>query len=73
MISPWESSFFGFYDHQLVMRSMYERNVYINDTFGLKTLNNTDRLKFHQVNGLTHNDFLFNLDFFKNFILPYLI
>ncbi|KAB1262114.1 Lysosomal thioesterase PPT2 [Camelus dromedarius] len=38
VITPWQSSFFGFYDANETVLEMEEQLVYLHDSFGLKTL-----------------------------------
>ncbi|MEJ1271061.1 palmitoyl-protein thioesterase 2 [Cricetulus griseus] len=38
VITPWQSSFFGFYDANETVLEMEEQPVYLRDSFGLKTL-----------------------------------
>ncbi|TRY96749.1 hypothetical protein DNTS_009613 [Danionella cerebrum] len=39
VITPWQSSLFGFYDENEMVVDMENQNWYLNDAFGLKTLN----------------------------------
>jgi len=72
VVIPKESEWFGFYaagtDYEVV--PYYETSVYINDTIGLKELNETGRLQFL---GCPGNHLKFTDDWFVEYIiLPYL-
>ncbi|CAL6111780.1 Palmitoyl-protein_thioesterase [Hexamita inflata] len=71
-ISPWESAWFGaFSDNQdEIVLQMEERDVYAQDLFGLKTLNEQERVK--RINtGLTHLQF--DTKEFVGMFVPWLV
>uniref|UniRef100_A0A1B6MNE8 palmitoyl-CoA hydrolase n=1 Tax=Graphocephala atropunctata TaxID=36148 RepID=A0A1B6MNE8_9HEMI len=74
VISPWQSSQFGFYkdnDTESVV-DMRDRNVYKEDLIGLKTLDDRGRLTVYSVAGVHHSDWHRNLSVIDNYILPWL-
>jgi hypothetical protein len=73
IIRPWQSSIFGFHnENETRILDMRERDIYKLDTFGLKTLHNSNRLKIHVVQNIHHSQFIHNKKFFIDHILQYL-
>uniref|UniRef100_A0AAY4E7G6 palmitoyl-CoA hydrolase n=1 Tax=Denticeps clupeoides TaxID=299321 RepID=A0AAY4E7G6_9TELE len=54
LITPWKSSFFGFYDEQENVVEMRSQNWYLHDVFGLKTLDMRKDLVQCQFSGIEH-------------------
>lgn len=72
VITPWQSSQFGFYNGNETVVDMRDRDIYKNDSIGLKTLDKKGNLKLHVVPGITHFDWHRNTSIVDQFILPYL-
>lgn len=72
VITPWQSSHFGFYNNNGTVIDMYDRSIYINDTIGLKTLDKQKKLKIITVPGVSHSDWHRNVSIIDQVILPYL-
>jgi len=70
-IAPWQSSLLGFWDTdgQTVV-PMEKQNYYIQDTFGLRTLKETNRLTTTTVSGRSHNSWLEEEDLIVQYVLP---
>jgi hypothetical protein len=51
---------------------MEEQYVYLEDTFGLKTLNERGGVIIEQEPNVSHSEWLFNTQLFLNDILPWL-
>lgn len=54
VITPWQSSQFGFYDINENVIDMIDRDVYCNDTFGLRTLDHLGALVPCVLSGVKH-------------------
>ncbi|XP_032691606.1 lysosomal thioesterase PPT2 homolog isoform X2 [Odontomachus brunneus] len=72
VITPWESSHFGYYDDNETVVEMYNRPIYKDDTIGLKTLDKQGRLKIITVPGIPHYEWHNNTSIVDQFILPFL-
>ena len=72
VITPWQSSQFGFYDSSLAVRPMQEQEWYKNDAFGLRTLDESGAVVTFTFPGLKHNDWHLNNTVFEKCILPWL-
>uniref|UniRef100_A0A3P9MAZ9 palmitoyl-CoA hydrolase n=1 Tax=Oryzias latipes TaxID=8090 RepID=A0A3P9MAZ9_ORYLA len=55
VITPWQSSFFGFYNHNEVVVEMKEQTFYKKNTFGLKTLDTRGDISVCSQPGVKHN------------------
>jgi hypothetical protein len=51
---------------------MKNQLFYQNDVFGLKTLNEQDRLVMHNVTNVPHNNWLTQKNLFYEYLLPHL-
>lgn len=73
-VVPWTTEIWGFYkdgsDSALV--PMTETTIYINDTFGLKSLDERGSLHLHIVQGVQHAHWLSNETNFITNVLPLL-
>ncbi|XP_066581400.1 lysosomal thioesterase PPT2 homolog isoform X2 [Prorops nasuta] len=72
VITPWESSQFGYYDTNETVVEMRNRDIYINDQIGLQALDKLGRLKLITVPGVQHFGWHQNISIIDNFLLPYL-
>ncbi|CAG9854533.1 unnamed protein product [Phyllotreta striolata] len=72
VITPWQSSQFGYYDHNGTVVELKDRELYQNDTIGLKTLYEKKKLKLITVPGIDHFMWHLNLSICDNYVLPYL-
>ena len=51
---------------------MKDQSVYIDDTFGLKTMNERGDLIFNVVDGVTHNQWFNTKEIYEKYVFPYL-
>lgn len=72
VITPWQSSQFASFDDNEKVVSMENQEFYMNDTFGLKTLNSQGNLHVHTVPGVQHVKWHKNETVFKCCMEPYL-
>ncbi|XP_025163388.1 lysosomal thioesterase PPT2 homolog isoform X2 [Harpegnathos saltator] len=72
VITPWQSSHFGYYDSNETIVEMHNRSIYKDDAIGLKTLDKQGRLKIIIVPGIPHCDWHNNISIVDQFLLPYL-
>ncbi|KAK9511227.1 hypothetical protein O3M35_005825 [Rhynocoris fuscipes] len=72
VITPWQSSHFGYYDGNESIIEMREQPFYKNDSFGLKTLDKSGRLHTLNISGFSHYDWHLNVSFIDNYVLPFL-
>jgi palmitoyl-protein thioesterase len=72
VITPWQSSHFGFYDDKLNVQSFRKQGFYISDSFGLKTLDTEGRVHVYEVPGVQHLHWHGNKTVFDNYIEPWL-
>ena len=62
---------FGFYDSDgETIVPMEKQEYYLKDTFGLRTLDDSDRLTLKNVPGKVHVDWLFDSDLIEEYVLP---
>jgi hypothetical protein len=54
------------------MLEMKNTSYYINDSFGLKTLDEGNKIISHLIENMEHNSYLSDYEFFKNNVLKYL-
>ena len=71
-IAPWQTGVWGSYDANGRMINMTEQVIYVNDTFGLRTLNESGRLLTTIVPDVSHGDWTSDEDVIRRFILPHL-
>ena len=71
-IEPYQSGVFGFVDAAGAVVDMPQQGVYANDTFGLKTLDDSGRLNLTVVPGVRHGDWTGNDDVITRYVLPHL-
>ncbi|XP_015610148.1 lysosomal thioesterase PPT2 homolog [Cephus cinctus] len=72
VITPWQSSQFGYYNSNETVVDLYDRPIYHNDTIGLKTLDKQRRLEMYTVSGIAHFQWHTNVSIVDKYILPYL-
>lgn len=72
VITPWQSSHFGYYDIFGDVVPMEFRDIYKRDKIGLKTLNKAGKLKILTFSGVHHFDWHLNTTVIEKAILPYL-
>lgn len=72
VITPWQSSQFGFYDENLNVVDLPNRNLYKNDLIGLQTLDKGGKLDIITVPGVNHFGWHMNASIVDNYIIKYL-
>ncbi|XP_050294758.1 lysosomal thioesterase PPT2 homolog isoform X1 [Anthonomus grandis grandis] len=72
VITPWQSSQFGYYDSNGTVIDLMERDIFKDDKIGLKTLYGKKKLKIISVPGINHFEWHLNVSIVDNFILSYL-
>ena len=72
VITPWQSSQFGYFDTNETVVEMRDRVEYKNDLIGLKTLDKKKKLVLHTVPGVPHFMWHINETIVDKYILPYL-
>ncbi|KAL6429956.1 hypothetical protein ACFW04_007645 [Cataglyphis niger] len=72
VITPWQSSHFGYYDNNNTVIEMRDRSIYKNDSIGLKTLDKQGKLKLITVPGIPHTEWHKNISIIDHFLLPHL-
>lgn len=69
-IEPWQTGAWGSVVNGKML-NMTQRDFYINDQFGLKTLDESGRLKLTIVPDVSHNDWTGNEDVIRKYVLPH--
>uniref|UniRef100_T1IJS0 palmitoyl-CoA hydrolase n=1 Tax=Strigamia maritima TaxID=126957 RepID=T1IJS0_STRMM len=76
VITPWQSSHFGYYNASENITEMADQEVnnrvYIKDSFGLKTLHSRNAISTYSVPGVYHLNWHKNITIFYKYILPHL-
>uniref|UniRef100_A0A8C2STN6 palmitoyl-CoA hydrolase n=1 Tax=Coturnix japonica TaxID=93934 RepID=A0A8C2STN6_COTJA len=72
VITPWQSSLFGFYDANETVQDMRSQQVYLADTFGLKTLDGRGALWGCVVPGVGHTGWHNHRGVYERCIRPWL-
>ncbi|XP_068106387.1 lysosomal thioesterase PPT2 isoform X2 [Hyperolius riggenbachi] len=72
VITPWESSHFGFYDENETVVEMQEQQVYQEDTFGLRTLDKRGAITVYSVPDVMHTMWHSNETVYKQCIEKWL-
>lgn len=72
VITPWQSSQFGYYDENKNVIKLSNRSIYYDDLIGLKTLDEQKKLKLITVPGISHKDWHKNISIVDDIILPHL-
>ncbi|XP_051966271.1 lysosomal thioesterase PPT2-like [Xyrauchen texanus] len=68
VITPWESSIFGFYDSNENVIEMEKQDWYLRDAFGLKTLDSKGAVVKCLIPGVSHTSWHSNLTVYQNCI-----
>jgi palmitoyl-protein thioesterase len=71
-IDPWFSGIFSFYNDEKQIISMFDQEIFKKDTFGLKTLFETNRLVTLAVSGVWHDDWIYNEHIIGKYVIPQL-
>ncbi|XP_026172515.1 lysosomal thioesterase PPT2-like [Mastacembelus armatus] len=72
VITPWQSSHFGFYDSNENVVEMRNQEYYKNDTFGLKTLDDRGKVSVCVQSGVEHTKWHSNYSVFMSCIEKWL-
>lgn len=72
VITPWQSSLFAFYDHNETVTDMEQQLVYLQDTFGLKTLDARGAIARCLVPGVQHTAWHSNRTVYQACLAPWL-
>ncbi|KAF2896367.1 hypothetical protein ILUMI_09806 [Ignelater luminosus] len=72
VITPWQSSQFGYYNRNESVINVMHRDIYVEDKIGLKTLDKQHKLILITVPGVDHFMWHMNVSIVDKFVLPYL-
>ncbi|XP_069491120.1 lysosomal thioesterase PPT2 [Ambystoma mexicanum] len=72
VITPWQSSQFGFYNQNETVMDMHEQEVYLQDAFGLKTLDSRRAITRYTVPGVPHTNWHSNQTVYETCIEKWL-
>ena len=72
MITPWQSAHFGFYNETLDVVPLQERELYTEDSIGLKTLDDMKKLEIITVPGIIHIGWHLNVTLIDEVVVPHL-
>nr|CAD7568058.1 unnamed protein product [Timema californicum] len=72
VITPWQSSHFGYFNETEQVVDFRQRKAYLDDSFGLQTLDKQGRLKVFEITGVAHLDWHKNVTVIDKYIVPYL-
>lgn len=72
VITPWQSSHFGYFNEDGFVIPFYLRKIYRNDDIGLKTMHKDGRLKVLTFPNVHHFDWHINATVIQESIIPYL-
>ncbi|KAB0793029.1 hypothetical protein PPYR_08236 [Photinus pyralis] len=72
VITPWQSSQFGYFNLNETVVKLVDRDIYIEDTIGLRTLDKKGKLILITVPGIDHYMWHINETIVDQYILPYL-
>ena len=71
VIVPWQSSHLGFFDSDgQTIVPLEKQDYYVQDTIGLRTLAESNRLSIVTVENVTHNDWMIRKDIIQQYVLP---
>lgn len=73
VITPWQSSHFGFYNSKEIVKGMKKQPFYRKDSFGLKTLDARGDIAVCEQSGVKHTHWHNNQSVFTNCIQDWLI
>ncbi len=69
-IGPWQSAIFKYYDADGNFVPMESSQIYTEDTFGLKSMDERGDLTIKVVEGVSHNEWFNNAEVYKKHIFP---
>ncbi|XP_022116472.1 lysosomal thioesterase PPT2 homolog [Pieris rapae] len=72
VITPWQSSQFGYYGMNETVIELREQDIYMSDRIGLRALDESGRLHVVTVPGINHFDWHMNVSIVDDYLLPYL-
>lgn len=72
VITPWQSAHFGFYDKNLTVVPMKSRTIYQEDAIGLRSLDETGKLKIVTVPHVKHVAWHLNKTLIDEVVVPHL-
>ncbi|XP_022820486.1 lysosomal thioesterase PPT2 homolog isoform X1 [Spodoptera litura] len=72
VITPWQSSQFGYYNANETIIEMKAQDIYVEDKIGLRTLDETGRLHVVTVPGVNHFNWHMNMSIVDDYLLPFL-
>ncbi|XP_059475735.1 lysosomal thioesterase PPT2 homolog [Neocloeon triangulifer] len=72
VITPWQSSHFGYYNENETVVDMKDQDFYQKDMFGLKTIDTSGRLHVITQPGIDHFSWHVNLTVIDTHIIPFL-
>lgn len=72
VITPWQSSQFGYYDANETIIEMKAQDIYVEDRIGLRTLDESGRLHVVTVPGVNHFNWHMNMSIVDDYLLPFL-
>ncbi|XP_026737931.1 lysosomal thioesterase PPT2 homolog [Trichoplusia ni] len=72
VITPWQSSQFGYYDANETVIEMKGQNIYQEDRIGLRALDLSGRLHLVTVPGVNHFSWHMNVSVVDDYLLPFL-
>ncbi|XP_063529093.1 lysosomal thioesterase PPT2 homolog isoform X1 [Cydia strobilella] len=72
VITPWQSSQFGYYDANETVIEMRDQPIYKEDKIGLQELDKNGKLHIVTVPGINHFNWHMNVSIVDDYLLPYL-
>lgn len=72
VITPWQSSQFGYYNLNETIIEMRDQDIYLEDRIGLQTLDQEHKLHLVTVAGVNHFNWHMNVTIVDNYLLQYL-
>ncbi|XP_038217465.1 lysosomal thioesterase PPT2 homolog [Zerene cesonia] len=72
VITPWQSSQFGYYNANETVIEMRGQDIYTSDRIGLRALDRSGRLHVVTVPGVNHFNWHMNVSIVDDYLLPYL-
>ncbi|XP_022320682.2 lysosomal thioesterase PPT2-like [Crassostrea virginica] len=72
IITPWQSSQFGFYDNKENIVEMKKQKFFLEDSFGLRTLYKRGGVLTFTFPGIQHHQWYINRTVFEKAVLPFL-
>lgn len=72
VVEPWQSSQFGFWNNRNELVPMDRQDFFINDTFGLRTLYEQNKVVNISVPNVFHTHWHENIDVIRKHVIPYL-